>query len=65
LLLAPEGSTTVEGAELALALPSELLAVTTARTVAPRSEAVRVYVVAVAPAMLLQSVPEALQSCHR
>jgi hypothetical protein len=56
--------TTAVACELALWLPTVLVAVTTARTVKPMSALPRVSVEDVAPAMSVHAAPFASQCCH-
>ena len=51
-------------ADVALAVPAALVAVTRTRSVPPTSAACRTYVAAVAPAMSTQFEPAASQRCH-
>jgi hypothetical protein len=56
--------TNAVGAEGALALPPLFVALTTTMSVCPTSALAAVYVVAVAPEMLLQFAPVESQRCH-
>ena len=60
-MVSPAATTVCVCAELALADPAELLAVTTTRSVAPRSAPTTVYELLLAPP---RSTQPGLQRCH-
>jgi hypothetical protein len=61
---APAGWTTPVAADVALALPPALVAVTRTRMVAPRSASVSTYDAPVAPAASVQVAPDGSHRCH-